>query len=186
MKFCKNAILGATLAIINLPAHADNFTLTEKFNTGDSLVATFTADATPAGAINVSNNSIVLTFDGKVDNTQFYTNSYSLTLHSFVSGLQGAIGYNQSINDFIFSDSSTPGGYHTAYIFDATAVDGIVDVVNSSLGLNLATNFGDSVTNYSLVDDSTLPAPVPVPGAVWLFATGLVGLLGRKLRANLG
>jgi hypothetical protein len=28
------------------------------------------------------------------------------------------------------------------------------------------------------------PAPVPVPGAVWLFGTGLLGLMARKLKTH--
>ncbi|MCK4707387.1 MAG: VPLPA-CTERM sorting domain-containing protein, partial [Gammaproteobacteria bacterium] len=43
----------------------------------------------------------------------------------------------------------------------------LIDFFNSSFGLI-----------FMAVDLSPAPAPVPVPAAVWLFGSGLIGLIG--------
>jgi len=51
----------------------------------------------------------------------------------------------------------------------------------SSLGFNIGTNYGDG----DYFGDDLAGKVVPIPGAVWLFGSGLIGLVGirRKLRS---
>ena len=82
------------------------------------------------------------------------------------------------------------------YNFDITFTSNKVEVfVNSNLELSISGTFQDGSFGfynysqpdvlYSAIDESTLP-PVPLPGAVWLFGSGLSALLlGKKGKAFL-
>lgn len=51
-------------------------------------------------------------------------------------------------------------------------------------GSAVNTEKGSSFFVWAVAPGNLLAAPVPVPGAIWMFGTGLLGLLGLKRRGN--
>ncbi|MEW6265792.1 MAG: DUF4465 domain-containing protein [Thermodesulfobacteriota bacterium] len=76
------------------------------------------------------------------------------------------------------------------YIVDAwTWVDlsalGVVDSLSFSLSGSDSGAYGLNTPAYFALDNLTSAAPVPIPGAVWLFGSGLLGLIGLRRKRGL-
>ncbi len=69
----------------------------------------------------------------------------------------------------------------SAWYFDYT--DGSQGYANKSSFFNVLAILPG---NASIIPDIYTAAAIPVPGAVWLFVSGLLGLLGFKKRGNIG
>ncbi len=75
----------------------------------------------------------------------------------------------------------TPGDFITPGDWDYVPIDGyMLNAATYQLADNLAfTNSQDSVLSYSF---SLHVVPVPVPASIWLFASGMLGLIGMARR----
>lgn len=60
------------------------------------------------------------------------------------------------------------------------------DQVASFIRFDIHNNYGGIGISLSEVMFLGSPAPIPVPGAAWLFGSGLLGVLGFKRRSNIG
>jgi len=100
-----------------------------------------------------------------------------------------ALASGETIGMFVYLDSSTLGGvkvtnasgpttYSDAFVQLALGVS-IGDT--GSTPLNGAGVFGNRIWNGS-IDYQAGALPVPLPGAVWLLGSGLLGLLGLRRR----
>lgn len=99
--------------------------------------------------------------------------------HVFVNG---ATGITTNDIDWLVSTSGW-GSYVTATSFGQNGVSPwgtIVGVDNNATWIWSADNENDNETYFSLAIVSTTPSAVPVPAAVWLFGSGLIGLIGMR------
>jgi hypothetical protein len=87
---------------------------------------------------------------------------------------QGNMLFDQT---FSFSEAQS--------FFDDHVIDlgSLSDIVGSGLNLNLAFNFSLEGANNSGFDFNFIfadPSPTPIPGAVWLFGSGLIGIIAFR------
>jgi hypothetical protein len=155
---------------------------------------------------NEDTDFIQLDFGGPGPGSGISTNGGTLALFDDDTGLTGtALVIGQSGGQVVFSDNGD--GTWDAEVFDVTNTSGgsitlLGGDANFELGISWdggSTYWGDS--GYSLqsspdtylivFDDLSVPgrprtgstlavdlAPIPVPAAVWLFGSGLLGLIG--------
>ncbi len=92
--------------------------------------------------------------------------------------VSGGCDYGIKINDPIVS-----GGRNTPFWGPSNASN-IYEIDFVGLGAAIGINFHDDAPSDNVAGDLTLAvfAPVPIPSAVWLFGSGLVGLVGIARR----
>jgi len=80
---------------------------------------------------------------------------------------------------FIYRQAGTSGNIRTGSLYDQTSID-VFTRVDSSLAMDYINILGylgniGLKGNHALVRDASV---VPVPAAIWLFGSGLIGLIG--------
>jgi hypothetical protein len=88
--------------------------------------------------------------------------------------------------DFYLADYRSEDSGDDYIVTDWTWFDlsglGVVSGLEFELSSSDVGSYGMNTPAYFAMDDFNGAAPVPVPAAVWLFGSGLVGLLGLKRR----
>jgi hypothetical protein len=174
---------------LTIQAHAATTVYTDKasWESAFSTVATedFTDSVLNTGVSVVSNNGSVTGGEW-----QDVITSTGTTTFSFASGIFGFGG------DW---DLAGPGGQGTGIIVTLTLLAGGTEVLTTEIPRTLAGTFWGFVSDVAFTDvlltmgtqatgietfhmDNMVysASPVPVPAAVWLFGSGLLGLLGLK------
>ena len=125
------------------------------------LSGTFSAFFGPIGSDGFISQALVTTPG------QSYTVSFWLQ-----NGASGA-------NDFrLYWDGSEIYNFFNASAFGYTQYSFVEQATTSSTELSMGFR---NVPNFFFLDDVDV-SPVPIPGAVWLFGSGIVGLIGLKRR----
>jgi hypothetical protein len=191
------ALLGASAA-----ASASTFDFSYTFADGQEVTGDFTGTTTNGGqsVTNISNIQVQLngiafapvTVGGVTyGNATLQANTWNPTLAAFDDTTPVTIYANGALNNFAFSDvdAATNGSpdYEFAYLNDAT--NGIFQAVAANFlqsdsfskaegnATQLAIDSPGNASNWTLSEAT----PVPIPAAVWLFASGL-GLFGSRGR----
>jgi hypothetical protein len=115
-----------------------------------------------------------------------------------VTNVNGATQTNDTNTSFGYNDTSTPGQAATSGYYNSGVVSGaalgsaqtLYVLAGSGLSSRGANIFATTGT-FTLGTDGTLtfsggsPPPVPIPAAIWLLGSGLLGLVGvsRRRRA---
>jgi hypothetical protein len=173
------------------------------------ILASTSVNATVWHPTNEDTDFIQLDFGGPGPGSGISTNGGTLALFDDEAGFAGpALEIGQKGGQVVFSDNGN--GSWNAEVFNVTSTSGgsitLSNNANFVLGISWdggATYWGDtgfslqsSPDTYLIVFDgsdgqgrpisgSTLAvdlAPIPVPAAVWLFGSGLLGLVGVARR----
>jgi hypothetical protein len=91
----------------------------------------------------------------------------------------GGVGPGSGILDVISNPTANWTTYNYTTFADASATGGITLQLNSTCGADAGCFADFSIDNVSISADVSA---VPVPAAVWLFGSGLVGLIGIARR----
>jgi len=128
---------------------------------------------------------VSISFDGlsiEAGTYQFIIDIGSFT--NFSLAIIDSIG--MTVDGIFLSPSSVTGtdpsqGQWQTWVYEYTILSGIegilgfgIDVASSGVDANIA--FDNLIVNYDAV------SPVPLPAAVWLFGSGLLGLIGFRSR----
>jgi len=195
------ALLGASAA-----ASASTFDFSYTFGDGQEVTGDFTGTTTNGGqsVTNVGNIQVALngiafapvTISGVTyGNSTLQANAWNPSLGNFDDTTPVTVYANGALNNFIFSDvdaatNSSPD-YEFAYINDSA--NGIYQVVAANFlqsdsfsqaegnSTQLALDSPGIASSWTLTE----AAPVPIPAALWLFASGLsfFGIRGRRRQA---
>jgi len=154
------AVVNSVKGIVDGANTGNDFGIT----TGYEFFATFIYD--DSGLTNTGPETI--TFD-----TNGLGNTFSFTI--------GSVSFSQGDDTFGGAILNFDDGAFDGFEFDT---DPGSPVEFSSFGTGSVYNFtgGDSATINGHWDGSTFGAAVPVPAAVWLFVSGLLGLAGVARR----
>ncbi len=134
--------------------------------------------------------SVYYLYAGNLDVNAWQPNSWHMLYH-YTDYVNSGGGSPLIRADFYVTGS--PGSFSLWNNFQTYYVNGIVDQPSIYLGWAQGTAdlvspkafTGDGVNDiYLVLGIGVEPKPVPLPGAVWLLGTGLMGLIGlrRKLR----
>jgi hypothetical protein len=205
--FLKAAVV-ATLLGASAAASASTFDFSYTFADGQEVTGDFTGTTTNGGQsvtdisnIQVSLNGVAfapVTVSGVTyGNSTLQANTWNTASGGAFDNTTPVTVYaNGALNNFVFSDvdasTNTSPDYEFAYINDAT--NGIFQVVAANYlqtdafstaegnSTQLALDASGAASNWSLKE----VAPVPIPAALGLFASGLglFGARGRRRRAN--
>jgi|GEM_PF-1808579 len=193
-------LVGITFALlVNTAVQADityDYIYSYKFDNGEIVSGSFTGSENGNLITNLSN------ITANLNGTEFTTNasgslyafSYvpdnlSLDLASHASGVIGpraawasgsaVASFDGTGNNFLFIDSINPDGNFVNFF-----------AIGSAFGSASSVAKGPGPDGH-LVNEIFSPArwsvaqtPVPVPAAVWLFVSGLLGLLGMNKRRH--
>ena len=107
----------------------------------------------------------------------------------------GTLSVQGTLSLFDANSATSPGGAQYVGILLGAAISGdsVTNITGNGLNIyylpSLAENGYLGGKTYSLNGSGSLipiasESPVPVPAAVWLFASGLVGLIGFRRRAR--
>jgi hypothetical protein len=203
--FLKAAVVAALLGS-SAAASASTFDFSYTFADGQQVTGDFTGTTTDGGQsvtnignIQVSLNGIafaaVTTGGVTYGNSTLQANTWNTSTAAFDNTTAVTIYANGALNNFVLSDvdasSNTSPDYEFAYINDAT--NGIYQAVAANYlqsdafstaegnSTQLAVDSPGTAANWSLKE----VAPVPLPAALGLFASGLglFGVRGRRRRA---
>jgi hypothetical protein len=203
--FVKAAVVAALLGA-SAAASASTFDFSYTFADGQEVTGDFTGTSTNSGqsVTNVGNFQLALngiafapvtTGGVTYGNAALQANNWNSGLVAFDNTTPVTIYANGALNNFVISDvdasSSTSPDYEFAYINDAT--NGIFQAVAANFlqsdafskaqgnATQLALDSPGNATNWTLSE----VAPVPLPAALGLLASGLgfFGIGGRRRRA---
>ncbi|MEE9336897.1 MAG: PEP-CTERM sorting domain-containing protein [Methylococcaceae bacterium] len=172
----KKILVVSLLSIVSVSANAATFFNPEQFQTSAATTAiSQSTDGSFAGSIHLSTEL--------TDSTQiFYANSPYIEslinfdiLSAFVSSFSG-------YNNFTADIATNGQGVSTSFDFqqDSYQLNAYASNINASGNLlELDINASGNV----LLGGAQSVSQVPVPGAVWLFGSGLVALVGKKRKA---
>jgi hypothetical protein len=202
------SLFGAViLALASLPVSAslvtyDNFMDWNDAVSGDIITESFNAPSTPDA------NTLDITFDGGIRSVASDGRStFNQVVGGEYKGRVGVDGFSEDIT-WMFPETLATGGtfgffglFRNVDRLDVV-VDGFTEMVllGSEGGFGItSTNpfssfnwklFGDSPNNdlffvneFSYVGTDSV-SPVPAPAALWLFGTGLLGLIGFSRRSK--
>lgn len=156
-------------------------------NTSISAI-TDTLTVTASGGQNVLNlgelklgGGEVLTLDGGGTDSSFIVNIFGdLTLNSGRIELSGGLTFDEVLFNVIGGKVSFSGGGNSSTLM------GIILALDKEIALSPGLVQGSIIgTKISLVSGADLDTPIPpipVPAAVWLFGTALLGLVGFSKR----
>lgn len=156
-------------------------------NTSISTI-TDTLTITSAGGQNVLNldklelgGGEVLSLDGGGSDSSFIVNIFGdLKLNSGRIELSGGLTFDEVLFNVIGGKVSFSGGGNSSSLMGIIlALDGEIAI---SPGLIQGSIIGTKITLTSGADLDTPMPVIPVPAAVWLFGTALVGLIGFSKR----
>ena len=123
----------------------------------------------------------------------FYSQGSSLNFEIAASAdLSNGLQVSELVGSFVFNGREVDTGrYHPAlFELNSDGAGGSIQNSNNTGGINPSTNetvnvdFGEEYITDLTFDPSqlTIAAAVPVPAAVWLFGSGLLGLVGMARR----
>jgi hypothetical protein len=165
-----------------------------------SLIICVSANASITYEFYASNASMGFFIDYNNNNTPVYDYltvpaSFSLTVPTFVtSGSSFSTGFDSySISTSLMSSGDASAGSVTFYMNYMSSGRDVIIIGDSKLGWNYQFSAGtfSAVGSYDTISaDSNIAhlnvtesAPVPIPAAVWLLGSGLIGLIGvRRFR----
>jgi hypothetical protein len=203
--FVKAAVVAALFGA-SAAASASTFDFSYSFGDGQEVTGDFTGttanggqSVTNIGNIQVALNGIafapVTTGGVTFGSATLQANTWNPSLVAFDNTTPVTVYANGALNNFVFSDvnaatSSSPD-YEFAYINDAT--NGIFQAVAANFlqsdsfstaegnATQLALDSPGNASSWSLKEVT----PVPIPAAIWLFASGvgLFGFRGRRRHA---
>jgi hypothetical protein len=203
--FVKAAVVAALLGA-SAVASASTFDFSYSFADGQEVTGDFTGTTANGGqsVTNISNIQVqlngiafapVTTGGVTYGNATLQANTWNPTLAAFDDTTPVTIYANGALNNFIFSDvdasTNTSPDYEFAYINDAT--NNVFQAVAANFlqsdafskaegnSTQLAIDSPGTAANWTLTE----VAPVPIPAALGLFASGLglFGARGRRRRA---
>jgi hypothetical protein len=204
--FVKAAVVAALLGA-SAAASASTFDFSYTFSDGQEVTGDFTGTTTNGGQsvtnignIQVSLNGIafapVTTGGVTYGNATLQANNWNTASGGAFDNTTPVTVYaNGALNNFVFSDvdasSSTSPDYEFAYINDAT--NNVFQAVAANFLQNDAFSKAEGNSTQLAIDSPgtaanwtlTEVAPVPIPAALGLFASGLglFGARGRRRRA---
>lgn len=159
------------------PFVTNNFTVTNTTSTTQTFIITSTIGVVPIGPASLTSGS----FGGSITDNNDDTATISTTSNAIYTALIDGASY-QTLHNSPFSTTTSVGG---------TSPFGFVDfglppnsqpgpAINSSIGIRMEFTLtpGDSASVTSRFEVEA----VPVPAAVWLFGSGLLGLIGVARR----
>jgi hypothetical protein len=203
--FVKAAVVAALLGA-SAAASASTFDFSYTFADGQEVTGDFTGTTTNGGqsVTNIGNIQVALngiafapaTVGGVTyGNATLQANTWNTSLGAFDDTTPVTIYANGALNNFVFSDvdasTSTSPDYEFAYINDGT--NNIYQAVAANFLQSDAFSKAEGNSTQLALDSPgiasswtlTEVAPVPIPAALWLFASGLsfFGIRGRRRQA---
>lgn len=173
---CPIAAIALSLGVGSAQAAMVNFTLTGSVVYADAGNGFGLNFGDPVTVVGTFDDSVLSGGTGSVDFSGVPGNSFSITAGSYsfteADDITGGVYPSLSLNGGLFDD------------FNFLADIGSFGYFDSQLGY-----FDGDDDNYGLisgtwVDFSMTPVVVPVPAAVWLLGSGLLGLMGIARRKN--
>jgi len=192
-------LVGITFALlVNTAVQADityDYIYSYKFDNGEIVSGSFTGSENGNLITNLSNitaslNGIEFTTNasGSLYAFSYVPDNLSPDLTSHTSGVIGpraawasgsaVASFDGTANNFLFIDSINPDGIFVNYFAIGSAFGEASSVAKGSDGHFVNEIF--SPARWSVAQQT----PVPVPAAVWLFVSGLLGLLGVNKRRH--
>jgi hypothetical protein len=151
----------------------DEFT-TFSASQGDQVNATITLNKSVTMPASVYNTSVELALYGD-SNPGYDTSTFSTTTF-YYDGTEGStFTQGSSSADWLFA-GATLFGPDNSFTFDKILINYSINKIGDGNSLVL--------THAMLTTQLQNPAAVPIPAAVWLLGSGLVGLLGFKRKLN--
>ena len=144
-----------------------------------------------AGTVGPGNSAGLLTING--DYTQTLSANLDIELAGLIAGNEyDVLNVNGTANlDGILNvsliNSFNPLVGDTFDILTADVINGTFSTLNLTLGTGFTWQVDyliDFIGNTDIVRLTVLTSAVPVPGAVWLFGSGLLGLIGFTRRKH--
>jgi hypothetical protein len=203
--FVKAAVVAALLGA-SAVASASTFDFSYSFADGQEVTGDFTGTTANGGqsVTNISNIQVqlngiafapVTTGGVTYGNATLQANTWNPTLAAFDDTTPVTIYANGALNNFIFSDvdasTNTSPDYEFAYINDAT--NNIYQAVAANFLQSDSFSKAEGNSTQLAIDSPgvasswtlTEVTPVPIPAALWLFASGLslFGFRGRRSQA---
>lgn len=161
-----------------------NMTVTQmNFSGISAATGTITDDGGPFGSFTGSffgHTWVADQVTGVMDSTGSWSGSNALGAYNYNAGISN-IGAGQVAVGTLF-DWSTSVDIPVLAVFDCTSVAGVCTGINSTAGGAMQTGPFAGATPAFNGTGSLAPSAVPVPAAVWLFGSGLLGLVGVARR----
>lgn len=189
-------LVGITFALlVNTVVQADityDYIYSYTFDNGEIVSGSFTGSENGNLITNLSN--ITASLNGNEFTTDpsgsLYGFSYLPDVGGLIPNASGTLGpkaawaiggavasFDGTGNNFLFIDTINPDGIFVNYFAIGSAFGDSTSVARGPDGHFVNENF--SPARWSVAQ-----TPVPVPAAVWLFVSGLLGLLGMNKRRH--
>ena len=154
---------------------ADGSEATLTFNTNSFGQAELTNNGVPNVIIAANGTSLEFNYD-------YFMSAFSLTvfearLFDTADGIFGGTLDSLFVDRFTFPQSGAVSWDLSGYTGLTLGLDFRLD--NMDPGLQFSGTL-TTISNLAIVDN--LPSPVPVPAAIWLFGTALIGFIGISRR----